>query len=83
MKMTAERREALAKEAERLLEDELFNGVLSALTSDYIQDLMATIPGSEKGVQAHAALRALNDIKGRLTALKNDGAVLRKELRAT
>lgn len=81
MKITKERRLQLSDEAARLLKDELFNGVLSALTSDYIQALMQTKPGSEDGVNAHAALKALSDIKGRLTALENDGAVLRREIR--
>lgn len=77
---TIDQRLALSAEAGRLLGDALFNGVLSALVKDYMTDLMSTRPGSEEGLVAHASLNAMEDIKKRLLALKNDGAILRKQL---
>ncbi len=70
----------LSDEAKRLLGDPLFNGVLSSLVKDYMQQLMGTRPGSEEGTVAHASLNALEDIKKRLKALENDGVVIRKNL---
>lgn len=70
----------LSDEAKRLLGDPLFNGVLSSLVKDYMQQLMGTRPGSEEGMVAHASLNALEDIKKRLKALENDGVVIRKNL---
>lgn len=75
-----ERRLLLADEAKRLLEDPLFNGVLSALLKGYMQNLMTTIPGSQEGLVAHAGINALEDIKRQLKGLENDGVVLRNKL---
>lgn len=78
-KLTDEQRLAVSDEAKRLLGDEVFNGVLSAMVADCIVQLISTVPGSPEGIQAHATLRGLDDIKGRLRALEGDGAVLRKK----
>lgn len=77
---SVEQRLLLSDEAKRLLGDPLFNGVLSVLVKDYMQQLMSTRPGSEEGLVAHASLNALEDIKKRLKALENDGAMIRKNL---
>lgn len=70
----------LSNEAKRLIGDPLFNGVLSSLVKDYMQQLMTTKPGSEEGLVAHASINALEDIKKRLKALENDGVMIRKNL---
>lgn len=75
-----ESRLAIAKEAKRLLSDPLFNGVLAALLKDYLQQLMASAPGSPEGIVAHSSLNALDDIKKRLRAIENDGVVLLNKL---
>lgn len=75
-----ESRLAVATEAKRLLSDPLFNGVLAALLKDYLQQLMSSAPGSPEGLVAHSSLNALDDIKKRLRALENDGAMLRNKL---
>ena len=78
--VSIETRLRLSDEAKRLLGDPLFNGVLSALVKDYMQELMATKPGSDEGIVAHAGLNALEDIKKRLKAVENDGSMIRKQL---
>lgn len=75
-----DQRLALSNEAKRLLGDPLFNGVLSALTKNYMVTLMNTRPGSDEGMVAHASINALEDIKKQLKALENDGVMVRKDL---
>lgn len=78
---TIEQRLSLSDEATRLLDDTLFNGLLNAILRDYMLDLMKTVPGTTEAMVPHAGMIALEDIKKRLTLMKNDGAVLRKKLK--
>ena len=82
-KPTLEQRIAVGDEAERLLNGQLFNSVVSTLVAENIADLMAVEPGSPKSVVAHAKMRALNDIKEGLRRLVNDAAMARKELKGS
>ena len=79
-KRSLDDRMAIGDEAARLLDDPMFNSLLNSITADYMNELMNTVPGSSSGVQAHAGIRGLNDIKSRLTALRNDAAMARKEV---
>jgi hypothetical protein len=72
---------AIADEAKRLLNDSLFNSVLSTLIKGHMEKLITTTPGSPEGLVAHAGLSAMDDIKKQLRALENDGAMLRKSLK--
>lgn len=77
-----DQRLAISAEAARLIDDTVFNGVLNAITKDYITGLMDSPVGSPQSMTFHAGLNGLKDIKERLNALKGDGAVLRKKLQA-
>jgi hypothetical protein len=79
--LNTDQRLAIADEAKRLLNDPLFNGVIKTLVKGYMEQLVATRPGSPEGVVAHACLSAMDDIKKQLRALENDGAVVRKSLK--
>lgn len=79
-KIPNDQRISIGDEAARLLKDKLFNSVVNTVVRDYMADLMANSPGSEKGLIAHAGLRALDDIKNRLKALENDAVMARKDI---
>lgn len=79
-KRSDEQRLADADEAERLLGDRVFNGVIKAIIADALVELTGCLPGSNEAFSAHCTLLSMEKIKQRLTALKNDGAILRKQL---
>lgn len=80
--LSTEHRLALATEAARLYDDLMFNAVLTSITKDHINGLISSDIGSEIAKCHQAGLQALKDIKERLNAMKGDGAVLRKQLKA-
>jgi hypothetical protein len=76
---TVEERIAVGDRAKELLDDPLFNGVISALTMDYMNELIDHPPGSEDGIAVHACIKGLNDIKARLRRVANDGAMAKNQ----
>lgn len=80
-KLSLEERVSNGQEAKRLLASPMFTAVINALVADQMQSLMATTPGSEAGISAHAMLKGLNEVKNGLKRLENDGVMADKELR--
>lgn len=73
-----EKKEALAAEAGRLLQPgSMFNQIITSLTSECIQELTNAAIGDLTATAAHAKLKALNDIKGRLRSIQNDATMAR------
>lgn len=66
-------------EAKRLLGDRVFNSVLKTLLADHVNELVKTMPGTGEATAVHAGIIALEDIKKRLRALENDGAMARHQ----
>lgn len=78
-KVPIEQRIAYGKEAARLLDDPLFNGVLNSVLKDCMTDLLKSVPGSEGGIAAHSLLLGIDKVKGSLISVKNDGIAAQKE----
>lgn len=74
-----ETRIANGDEAKRLLGDRVFNSVLKTLLADHVNELVKTMPGTGEATAVHAGIIALEDIKKRLRALENDGAMARHQ----
>lgn len=72
---TKEERLELGRKAEALLNNDIFNKVLTHLTSEYIQKLMTEPVGSLTANSYHATLLALRDIKQAVTVLASEVAV--------
>lgn len=69
--MTATPQE-IAIRAQQLMNDPLVQEIFSGLEKRYIQDWRSTGPGeAEKREMAHAAVRAIDDFRARLSALAN------------
>ena len=78
-KATVDERIVLGREANRLLSDPLFNGVISVLLRDAINGLQEADLNSNEAIQAHAEMKSLNKIKAQLRALASDGTIATKE----
>lgn len=75
-KMMLEAKQLLAKEAELLLkEDSLFNKIVSTLIQECMVELMEAQVGDLTATAAHARMKGLNDIKGRLRVIKNNATM--------
>lgn len=75
-KLSYQQKVELAEEAKRLLSKEsLFNQIISGLVIEYHQNLIDSEIGSIQSQAAHAGLKALNDIKGRLRVVENDATM--------
>lgn len=73
--LSREQRLELGKAADALLKSEIFNKVLTHLTSEYINKMMGDSVGSLTSHSAHATLLALKDIKQAVTVLASEVAV--------
>lgn len=61
-----------ARKAKELQEDTVFQGILSDLEAKYVSDWRNTQPTDlPKREAAYAAIRALEDIKGKLHSIAN------------
>lgn len=68
----------LGEEAKRLLEPgSMFNRIINGLVLEYHQGLMDAALNSTEAIAAHAGLKALNDVKGRIKMVENDAVVAR------
>ena len=75
-KMTLEAKQALAKEADLLLKDDsLFNSIVNVLIQECMVELLEAPIGDLTATAAHARMKGLNDIKGRLRMIKNDATM--------
>lgn len=62
----------IAIRAQQLIDDPLVQDIFATLERRYIQDWRATGAGeAEKREMAHAAVRAIDDFRARLSALAN------------
>lgn len=78
--LSTEQKLQLAIEAENLLkEGSLFNMAVTLITRDHINVLMETMVGSPESQDAHAGLKALKDIKARLSVYANEKRILERE----
>ena len=64
--------EEKARKAKEILEDNVFQAILADLEAKYISDWRNTQPTDlQKREAAYAAMRALEDIKGKLNSVAN------------
>lgn len=69
----------LAEEAKRLLSPtSMFNKIVNSLVIEYHDKLMRSSLRSDEATEAHAGLKALNDIKTYLKIIEND-AIMAKD----
>lgn len=76
-----EERITIGREAKRLLNDPLFNGVINVLLKDAIHKLGIAKPGSEEAMAAHCSMLSLNEIKTQLKVVENDGTMAYDKLK--
>lgn len=76
-KLTEQQRLELADEANRMLENPLFKGIMNEIVRDAMNSLLKSTPGSPEAARIHASLLGADEFKGRLVSLRNDGAVIR------
>ncbi len=78
--MNLDDRITIGKEAQRLLVDPLFNGVINVLLKESMVVLGSTDVGTPAATNAHAQIRALEKIKEQLKVLENDAVMAKREV---
>lgn len=74
--LTLHEKVELGEEAKRLLAPgSMFNRVVTTLTAEYMNELIQSDVGGLTASAAHASMKALNDIKGRLKMIENDATM--------
>jgi len=74
--LSLEQKQELAAEADRLLEPgSMFNAIVTLLVGESVAQLVEADIGGLTATAAHARIKALEDIKGRLRILKNDATM--------
>lgn len=70
--------EQYAEMAKELEENKIFQSIITTLLAESIQELVNADVGGLTAQAAHARIKALNEIKGRIKAFQNDATMMRR-----